>query len=120
MPTNHDEMTKAREAAEALFRPKPHAEIRPNSGEMRTTDDEQPSRKPRILAAASPMPEQNREPEPLVASRSQTRRATVRNAAHLAASKYGRIRALATYGMTIEQIAEIYGVPVAEIARIVS
>jgi hypothetical protein len=35
-------------------------------------------------------------------------------------SHYGRIRALAMYGMTLEQVAELYGFPVEEIERIVS
>jgi hypothetical protein len=33
-------------------------------------------------------------------------------------SQIGRIRALATYGMTPLQVAELYGVTVAEIERI--
>jgi hypothetical protein len=33
-------------------------------------------------------------------------------------SQIGRVRALATYGMTALQVAELYGVTVAEIDRI--
>jgi hypothetical protein len=38
---------------------------------------------------------------------------------HIPASQFGRVRALANYGMTQAQVAEVYGVEVGEIARIV-
>ena len=120
MPTSHDGITKAREAAEALFRPRTDAETRPAPGETPMTEKQQSIRKPRILVAASAVPERDREPGAPADPASQARRATVKKAAKVPASKYGRIRALATYGMTVEQVAEIYGVPVNEIERIVS
>jgi len=35
------------------------------------------------------------------------------------ASQFGRVRALASYGMTQAQVADLYGVGIAEIERIV-
>ena len=35
-------------------------------------------------------------------------------------SEYGRVRALASYGMTLEQVAALYGVPATRIERIVA
>lgn len=45
--------------------------------------------------------------------------ATPRRTAAVPPSQTGRVRALATYGMTCAQVAELYGVPVGEIERIV-
>jgi DNA-binding transcriptional regulator YiaG len=45
--------------------------------------------------------------------------ATKRRAPKIPATEFARIRTLAEYGMTIAQLAEIYGVSVGEIQRIV-
>jgi hypothetical protein len=45
--------------------------------------------------------------------------ATKRRAPKIPATEFARIRTLAEYGMTIAQLAEIYGVSVGEIERIV-
>jgi hypothetical protein len=45
--------------------------------------------------------------------------ATKRQVPKIPASEFARIRTLAEYGMTLEQLAEIYGVSVGEIERIV-
>jgi hypothetical protein len=41
-----------------------------------------------------------------------------RKAREIPASQHGRVRALANYGMTREQVAELHGVTVDEIERI--
>jgi hypothetical protein len=38
---------------------------------------------------------------------------------HIPPSQFGRVRALANYGMTQAQVAKVYGVEVGEIERIV-
>jgi hypothetical protein len=49
------------------------------------------------------------------------RRAAVRHETReIPASQHGRVRALTSYGMTREQVAELYGVTVDEIERIMS
>ena len=46
--------------------------------------------------------------------------ATKREVREIPASQFGRVRALASYGMTQAQVAELYGVTVREIERIIS
>ncbi|HMD65254.1 MAG TPA: hypothetical protein VKG22_01230 [Stellaceae bacterium] len=53
-------------------------------------------------------------PEPV-----RRRRAVRRETGEIPASQYGRVRALASYGMTQAQVAEVYGVTVQTIERIV-
>lgn len=54
------------------------------------------------------------EPRPI-----QRRQAVKREIRHIPPSQFGRVRALASYGMTQAQVAELYGVGVGEIERIV-
>jgi hypothetical protein len=53
------------------------------------------------------------EPKPI-----RRRAAIRRETRELPASQHGRVRALKSYGMTREQVAEVYGVTVDEIERI--
>jgi len=57
--------------------------------------------------------------EPAPPKPRQRRRTIERATAVIPASQFGRIRALASYGMTRAQVAELYGVGVDEIERIV-
>jgi hypothetical protein len=45
---------------------------------------------------------------------------TLRKARKIPKSAHGRIKALTMYGMTAREVAKLYGVPVSDIARIVS
>ncbi len=54
------------------------------------------------------------EPKPI-----RRRQAVKRETRHIPASQFGRVRALASYGMTQAQVAELYGVGISEIERIV-
>jgi hypothetical protein len=54
------------------------------------------------------------EPKPV-----QRRRAVKREIRHIPPSQFGRVRALANYGMTQAQVAELYGVGIGEIERII-
>jgi hypothetical protein len=48
------------------------------------------------------------------------RRATVRRETHeIPASQLGRVRALTSHGLTQDQVAELYGVTVEQIERII-
>jgi hypothetical protein len=55
-------------------------------------------------------------PEPKPIRRQRTVR---RNTSAIPASQFGRVRALASYGMTLAQVAELYGVGVDEIEWII-
>jgi hypothetical protein len=59
--------------------------------------------------------------EPAAAAKQMRRKAVVRREIReLPASQFGRVRTLTKYGMTREQVAELYGVTVDEIERIIS
>jgi hypothetical protein len=109
----------ARETADALFDPKYQtAVVEDQNGRSDATapTKQPPARVPRILAAAQPQPDSASEPEQV-----STRPPHAHNQqiAEIARSEYGRIHALATHGMTIKQVAEMYGVAESEIAQIV-
>jgi hypothetical protein len=57
--------------------------------------------------------------EPGIAGRKPQRVVAKRRAPKIPASEFGRIRMLAAYGMTLEQLAENYGVSLGEIESIV-
>jgi hypothetical protein len=165
---DREQVSKAREAAEALFRPKQQGtraeppmatSISPQLGTAISR------REPRIIAApmgevkvdasTGPEPKQQRvraEPPmatliapPLGAATSPPReprniaaplpevkveastdpkskphgKPIKPRASKVPASQHDRIRTLASYGMTLEQVADLYGVPVGKIERIV-
>jgi hypothetical protein len=120
----HDDraqVTKAREAAEALFRPnKIERTEAPTSTSMAASPTEHPApRVPRIIPMPSTMPVT----EGIVARstdpRPKSRREVIRRRAEVPASQHDRVRALAGYGMTVDEVAELYGVQVGVIERIV-
>lgn len=57
---------------------------------------------------------------PASAALTQRRGDARRKVQRIPASAHGRIKALATYGMSIADVADLYGVPASDIARIVS
>jgi hypothetical protein len=115
--------TSARDAAEALFKPK--AQAGSIEGEQPTADlpasaEKPPQRKPRILNASSATHALGGAPEASATPPSTRQRAVRRQrAAKIQPSDYSRIRTLATYGMTREQIAELYEARLSEVASIV-
>jgi len=112
-PSGHD-INRARQAAEALFAPKKRiADPIPDS----TDSPQQNGRKPRILSAV-------REQQPAIAAArrepTKQRRAdkTRKLGKRVPASYLARVRTWLTYGMTIDQAADVCGVSVSEIERI--
>ena len=100
---DRERTTRAREAAEALFMPKPSAHpslVREPASEIR---------KPRVLQVVSPAPDDALEAPPV---------ATAPSAREIRRSEFVRIRAWVKYGMTAAQVAQVYGVAVADIERI--
>jgi hypothetical protein len=107
--SDRGQITNARQAAEALFAPKRQSfkqidqEVVPSAGN--------PVRRPRVLAIS-----------PTVASHHQELEAPISPARpvkpQIPKSQFARIRAWLRYGMTTEQVADVYGVPVDEIERI--
>jgi hypothetical protein len=104
-----ERVTRARHAAEALFAPKRQV-VEPSVSASLSSAD-QPARKPRVLGISSPVPVRLEGIKAPVAPESQTTREIPR-------SKFARIRGLAKYGMTVSQVAKVYGVAVDNIERI--
>jgi len=94
-------ITTARKAAEALFTATPKVPEELPEGSA-------PARKPRVLPIVPAAPAHHEELEP--SSPKQTPK--------IARPQFARIRTLVRYGMTARQVAEVYGVPLGEIERI--
>jgi hypothetical protein len=107
--SRREQSTSARQAAEALFAPKPQR-VEPIIREVARADEA--IRKPRVLAVAAAVPAPHDAPETPPSAEPPGR--TVIPAAHAA-----RIRAWLKYGMTAAQVADMYGVAAGEIERIV-
>jgi hypothetical protein len=104
---DRERITSARQAAEALFTPKP---VEPSASDP-APSAERPARKPRVLPILSPAPVRNEEAAAPVNPEPPTTRQIPR-------SEHARIRTLVEYGLTIPQVAEVYGVAVGVIERI--
>jgi hypothetical protein len=104
---NRERSTSARQAAEALFTPKPKP-IEPPVRNIAPAGEA--ARKPRVLpiAAAGPVPHE--EPEAPISAKPPT--------PVILAAQLSRIRAWVKYGMTAAQVAEVCGVAPSEIERI--
>lgn len=118
---NRERISRARQAAEDLFRPAPQnngVEF-PRPAANGAPASEPPRRQPRIFTIP-PRPSANAEEQTPIAPKPNRQRATVKpRTGAVPASHIGRVRALTSYGMTPKQVAELYGVTVAEIERIV-
>jgi hypothetical protein len=107
---DHERITRARQAAEALFAPKPQV-IGPSVSTPLPSAD-QSARKPRVLASSPPpAPLEVEEVGTPVNPEKQVR-------PEILVSKFAHIRTLVKYGMTVSQVAEVYGVAVGAIQRV--
>ena len=104
------EITRAREEAEALFRPK--QQLIERSAPQASPPVDTVVRKPRVLAVtASPAPIPD-------AARGASINLTQKATREIPPSQVARIRAWVKYGMTVSQAAEVCGATVDEIERI--
>jgi hypothetical protein len=106
---DRERITGARQAAEALFTPK-RQPVEPSVSES-VRSAERSARKPRVLAILSPAPVRDEEVAAPVNPEPQTTRQVLR-------SQHARIRTCVQYGLTVPQVAEVYGVAVGVIERI--
>lgn len=117
--SDRQQIQRAREAAEALFKSKPESTPTeaPSAHPVAPTDASQPPHQPRILsvqtAAAAEAGERDLSADAVPLRRTKQRGGKVPESAH------GRIRTLVTYGMEVEEVADLYEVPVSEIDRII-
>jgi hypothetical protein len=110
--SGHDDLNRARQAAETLFAPRRQIENPTNLDATGSTQQDQ--RKPRILSAV-------REQQPQAAAHVESPRLkheTRRPRKRVPVSHLARARTWLKYGMTIGQAADIYGVSESEIERI--
>jgi hypothetical protein len=98
---------RARQAAEALFKSNPSIKT---LAVPETRPADQTARKPRVLQIISP---------PLSVRRAEPERSVMPpSTREIPRSQFGRIRAWVKYGMTAGQVAQVYGVAVSEIERV--
>jgi hypothetical protein len=118
---DRERIDRTRQNAEDLFKPKqqPTREDVPTSAPNDASSAEhQPRRQPRIFAIPSVMPMDTAKVEPAAEPKQIRRKAATKR--EIPASQFGRVRTLTKYGMTQAQVAELYGVAVDEIERIIS
>ena len=106
-------ITSARQAAEALFKPK-RQPTEPSDREPAPAVGES-VRKPRVLPVSPPAPAR---PAAAETPKGPQQRPEQPQLAEIPRSQFARIRTWAKYGMTARQVAEVYRVPVHLIERI--
>ena len=120
---DRERIDRARQEAENLFKPRqqaPRAEVPAEAVNPVSTAEHQPQRQPRIFRIPPVVPMSAEKSEAPAEPRPVRRRRTVRRDTRvIPASQFGRVRALTNYGMTQAQVAELYGVGVDEIERII-
>lgn len=121
---SHGIVDQARDAAEALFKPKQSrtpAQAPATSSDGTPASEQQVPRQPRIFTI-TPVSMIGEERSEAVATQKQKARRTssTRQGQTITKSDHGRIRALVHYGMTPEQVADVYGVVRKQIERIVA
>jgi hypothetical protein len=107
---DRERVTRARQTAEALFAPKQQVAEPAVSSSLPPAGA--PVRKPRVLGIASPAPAQPEAVEPAVSAERRIK-------PMIPASQFARIRSWVKYGMTPAQVAEIYGVNVDDVERVI-
>jgi hypothetical protein len=104
---DREQTPSARQAAEALFTPKPELAEQPVSDPAGSAK----ARKPRVLPILQPARIRQEAVEAPAAMEPAT-------APEIPAKKSARLRTLVNYGMTVSQVADVYRVPVETIERI--
>ena len=117
-------INRVRQVAEDLFEPRQqtiHADLPTSAPGAAPSAEQQPRRQPRIFSIPPQMPMREAKVEAGIVQKQVRRRAAIRRETReIPASQRGRVRALTSYGMTREQVADLYGVTVDEIERIMS
>ena len=121
--TDREKIDRARRNAEDLFKPRPQPKSADAAAAAENSippTEHQSPRQPRIFRIPPVVPMRAAKGEALVEAKPVRQQRTVRReTGSIPASQFGRVRALASYGMTPAQVAEYYGVGVDEIERII-
>ena len=112
---DHDDVNRARDAAEALFAPK--GAIADPGSSKQTEAAHRDIRKPRVLSAVTAKQAIVQKPGVETTKRPVHRKARTPGK-RVPVSHLARVRSWLKYGMTIAQAADVYGVSVSEIERI--
>jgi len=120
---DRERISRVRQTAEDLFKPRQQtvsADVPTSAPDVASSPEHQPRRQSRIFAIPPQRPistakvEAPAEPKPIL------RKAAIRRESReIPAAQLGRVRALTNYGMTQQQVAELYGVTVEEVERII-
>jgi hypothetical protein len=102
------QITRAREAAEALFAP--NCQVSEELARESSSLTGPLTRKPRVFRV-EPAPTHHEKVTASVRPEPQIRR-------NIPKAHFGRIRTWLRYGMTVSQVAELYGVPVEQVEHI--
>jgi hypothetical protein len=122
-PDNRDEIKKARDAANALFKPKrlvspPEVPLAAAIGA--STPEQHVARQPRIIAIPS-VSAVGREIAEISTGPARTPKAAMSGRrAKISPSEHDRVRTLVMYGMTHGEVARLYSVSMNVIERIVA
>jgi hypothetical protein len=117
-----EKITRARQAAEDLFKPTRQDNgsdvLRPAS--TATSTEPEPRREPRIFAVPPRAPITAPVERPAAPKQIQRKAVVTKHpTGAVPPSQMGRVRALTSYGMTPAQVAELYDVSIGEIERII-
>lgn len=117
---NREKISRARRAAEDLFKPV-HQTMSPELAPVSNGSSVVPQapRQPRVLAVAPRVLPSAKVEVPTKPTPTRQKQMLRRHSGTIPPSQLGRVRALANYGMTRAQVAELYGVTIEEIDRII-
>ena len=119
---DRERIDEARQAAEALFKPKrdvapvvaippvPHASAEHQSPRNPRIIPIQPVTRTSIIAGAEP---------PAKPMQEAKGAGVEKRMSQIPGSQFGRVRALTNYGMTPRQVAELYKIPIDEVEQII-
>jgi hypothetical protein len=118
--TDRERINRTRQNAEDLFKPKQQP-ARADVATSAPNDAPSAEHQPRRLFAIQPVvPMNTANVEPAAEPKQIRRTAAIgRETREIPASQFGRVRTLTKYGMTRAQVADLYGVIVDEIERVI-
>jgi hypothetical protein len=119
---DRERINRTRQNAEDLFKPKqrpPREDVPTSTPNDAPSAEHQPRRQPRIFTIPPVASMTTAKVEPAAEPKQVRAPAIGRETRQIPVSQFGRVRTLTKYGMTRAQVAELYGVIVDEVERII-
>ena len=119
---DRERSNRTRQNAEELFKPKQQTtrDVPMSAPNVASSTETQPRRQPRIFSIPPAVPISAAKVEPAAEPKQIRRKATAkRETREIPVSQFGRVRTLTSYGMTRAQVAQLYGVGIDEIDRVI-